>query len=133
MQCYVTLVIIYCIMLRASNIGVLIPILNCVAKLKHTFKKYVNTQKSRVLWFYICRKKKQQQLYPSKSINDVTLQVTEKQNIWVLFLIADCLGIFRCLMCVRKWHIIYMWLSCIAKFLTIISWRCWLTVWYFLI
>ena len=36
----------------------------------------LNTQKSHVLWFYIGRKKKQQQLYP----NDVILQVTEKQK-----------------------------------------------------
>ena len=49
-------------------------------------------------------------------------KLQRNKNIWVLFLIADCRGIFRSLMNIRKWHIIYTWSSCTAKFLTIILW-----------
>ena len=40
----------------------------------------LNIQKSRVLWFHIGKRKKQRQLYPSISINDITLQATERQR-----------------------------------------------------
>ena len=40
----------------------------------------LNIQKSRILWFHIGKRKKQRQLYPSISINDITLQATERQR-----------------------------------------------------
>ena len=43
------------------------------------YKMSLNIQKSRVLWFHIGKRKKQQS-YPSISINQTTLQPTERQK-----------------------------------------------------
>ena len=43
-------------------------------------KMSLNMQKSHVRWFHIGKRKKQRQLYPSISSNDITLQATERQR-----------------------------------------------------
>ena len=48
----------------------------------------LNTQKSRVLWFYIAKRRKKHQRYYFYQ----WCYFISYKNIWVLFLIADCHG-----------------------------------------
>ena len=90
---------------------------------KHRMK--LNIQKSRVLWFYNKRQKKQQFFYLCISIDDVTLQTTEKQK-YLGLVFDNCLSwdFQVSIMCVRKCPIIYILLICITRFLIITLLSC---------